>query len=120
VGVGIENEEAVYPLRMAGRPVEADRTSPVLRDDGGASELKRLQQGVEPFRVTGDAVELRIVRLVRPPEAEMIGNDRPVARFHQGWDEVAVQVAPGRVAMHHHHRPTVGWALIDVVHAAVG
>ena len=63
---------------------------PILRNERRVLEVERLQQGLEPFRVTWDLVELRFVGLVRAPEAQVIGNDAPIARGDQGRNETAM------------------------------
>jgi hypothetical protein len=105
--VGVEDEEPVHPLWMPGCPVQPDRSAPVPRHDRRALQVERLQQRVEPFGVARDAVELRVGGLVGAAEAEVVGHDRAMPGLDQRWDEVAVQIAPGRVAMHHHHRAPV-------------
>src|SRR6266508_6250076 len=70
-------------------------------------EIERLQQLLRPFGVTPDRVDLRPVRLVGAPGTEEVENDHPIAGLDQRGDEVAVQVPPGRVAVDHHHRPTL-------------
>lgn len=52
-----------------------------------------------------NAIQLGIVRLVRTAEAQVIGDDRPEARFEERWDKVPIEGAPGRVAVQHDHRP---------------
>src|SRR5260221_13054563 len=65
-------------------------------------------------------VELWIGRLVRAAEPKMIGHDRTVARLRQRADEVPVQEAPGRVAVHQYDRAAIPRPLVDVVHPPVG
>src|SRR5215467_8033956 len=67
-----------------------------------------------------DPVELWIGRLLRAAEPKMVGHDRAVARLRQRADEVPVQEAPGRVAMHQYDRAAIPRPLVDVVHPPVG
>jgi hypothetical protein len=70
--------------------------------------------------MTPDHVGLRPVRLVRAPGTEQIGNDHPIAGLDQRQDEVAVEVAPRRVAVHEHDRASVTPTLIHIVEPTVG
>src|SRR5215217_746779 len=69
--------------------------------------------------MTPDLVDLRLVRLVGAPRTEEVGNDHPIAGLDQRGDEVAVEIAPRRVAMHQHDRGRVTRALVYVMEPAV-
>src|SRR5207247_3357995 len=75
---------------------------------------------VEPLGVPRHAVELGVLRLVGAAEAEVVGHDRAVPGLDERPYEVAVEVPPGWVAVHHHDGTAIARALVDVVHASVG
>src|SRR5687767_8492775 len=82
-------------------------------------KVERLQQRVEALHVTRDPVKLRPGGLVRSTEPQMVGHDRTMAGTGERADELAVQEAPRRVAMHEHHGTAVARTLVDVVHAPI-
>ncbi len=117
---GIEDEQARYSLRVRDRPRQPDRPAPVLHDDHCVAQIERFEQRLQARHMPRDPVELWIGRLVRAAEPKMVGRDRTVARRCQRADEVPVQKAPGRVAVHQHDRAAFARPLVDVVHPPVG
>ena len=117
----VQDEEAVDPLRMLRRPVQADRPAPVLRHDdrrraGRATRAARraAARGAALGTARGHAASSE------RPNPRWSGTIARCPASTSGRDEVAVQVAPGRVAVHHHHGAAVARALVHVVHAPVG
>src|SRR5437667_11465791 len=100
--VRVEDEKAGHALGMSDRPRQPDRPAPVLGNDDGVAQIERLEQGVEALHVARYAVQLGIGRLVRASEAEMVRHDRAVARPGERTDELAIQKAPGWVAIEEH------------------
>lgn len=116
---GVEDVEAAHTVGVARRPREPDRTAPVLRHHRRLVEVERFEQRLEPIGVPRDAIQLGAIRLVRAAEAEVVGDDGAVACGDQRRDEVAIEVAPGRVAVHQDDRAPAAGSLVDVVHASV-
>ncbi len=79
-------------------------------------EVERLQQRVEALDVAVEPVGLLARRLVRAAKAEMVGDDRAVAVRNERPDEIAVEEAPGRVAVEEHDGAAIAGALVHVVH----
>lgn len=119
-GEGVEDEQAREALRMRDRPGQPDRSTPILHDDHRVVQIERFEQRLQALHMPPDPVELWIRGLVRAAEAEMVRHDRTVTRRRQWGDEVPVQEAPRRVAVHQNDGPAVTRPFVDVVHSSVG
>src|SRR5215203_2147463 len=118
MGDRVEDEEAAEALRVVDGPVQAVQ-SPVMRYQSRIPQVERLQELLRPFGMTPDLERLGPVRLVGAPGPEEVGNDHPVAGLKQRRDEVAVDVAPRRVAVYHHDWGRITRPLVNVMKPAV-
>ncbi len=95
---------------------EPDRAAPVLHDHGRVAQVELLDEPDDRRGVEVVGVVLEQQRLVRAPEAEIVGRYRPSGRGELG-DDLAVEVRPGRLAVEEQHGRA--GALVEVVHAQV-
>ena len=94
---------------------QADGPAPVLHHGGGALEAEVLHHGGHGRRVAIVGVEGRVHGLVGAAEPGVVGGDHPVAGGEQHGGHLAVEEAPGGLAVEQHDgRPG---ALVEVVEA---
>jgi hypothetical protein len=96
------------------RHAEADGAAPVLHDDGRVAQVELLHEPGDRADVEVVGVRLLRERLVRAPEAEVVGGEHAGDR-RQLRDHRAVHVRPGRLAVEEEHRRP--FALVEVVQA---
>ena len=97
------------------RIAQAGRTAPVVTDERDALEVELPQQRDQIRRVAVEAVRVFARGLLGQAEADHVGDHDAVAGLHQRRNEIAVQEAPGRIAVQQDDR--VARAFVDVVHA---
>ena len=103
-----DRRHAIEPLQ---RRADALRAAPVLADDRHPGELQLVDQRDQVGDVVGERVGRVDARLVGIAGADAVGRDHPVAGLGQRQDEVAVEEAPGRVAVQQQHRAARPWVL---------
>ena len=111
---GVHDHQAVDALAVLDGEPQADRAAPVVDHERRAAQVEVLQQRGRHRHVAVVRVPVGIHRLVGAAEAGEVGQHDPVARVEQRGGDLAPQVAPGRLAVPHHHRRAV--ALVDVRH----
>ena len=112
---GVAQDDAAHPLGALHRDRHADRPTPVLAHRQVAVQAEVVDELADhPGMLVDGVTEPR--GSIRKPETEVIRRDaaEPVA---QRDDDVAVQEAPGRVAVAQQDRRAV--TLVDVVHASL-
>ena len=77
---GVHDHEPADPVGMLDREAKTDRAAPVLDDDGRVAQVELLDEPDDRRRVEVVGVVLDQERLVRAPEAEVVGRDRPSRR----------------------------------------
>lgn len=118
--VGVEDEERVDTFWVTRGPVQTDRPAPVVGHDRRPTQVEGLQERFHSLGVSRDAIQRGIARLVGAAEAEVVGHDGSVSGLDERRDEIAIQIAPGRIAVDHDHRPPIPRTDVDEMHAAVG
>ena len=94
----------------------ADGTAPVLHHERDVMQVERFDQGSQ-IRDMGRQGVFVIRRSLAFAETHVVRNDHPM-RCRDRRDEAAVDVAPGGLAMQHHHRTAA--ALVDIMLAEPG
>jgi hypothetical protein len=108
-----------------GPPAQPDEPTPVLTEEHDLPQVELVEQGLcEPVDVPGVGVILHPGRLVGSAEPDQVRGDHAAAVGDQGWQHVAVEVAPGRLAVQQQHDRAGQVALAQVVEtdrvAAIG
>ena len=119
---GVEDHEALDPLRVLDGESQPDRAAPVVHDDRRAAQVEILEQRRRHRDVAVVGVPVDVGRLVRAPEAGEIGRQAAKAGVAHRRDHLAPQKRPGGLAVHEDHGRPV--ALVEVgqaqaVHLAV-
>ena len=96
---GIEDRQAVDPLRHCHGVDQADRAAPVLHHHRDVPEVQPLDEFRQPLDMPVDDVPVVVRDLVALTEADVVGRDTAVASREQHRDEFAIDIAPGRLPM---------------------
>ena len=109
---GVEDDQAIDTVGLLDRDAQADRSAPIVHDEGGAGEVEVFQQRRQRGDVAVIAVPVLIGWLVGAPEAREVGSHAAKAGVAHGGDHRPPQKRPRRLAVHEHHRRPV--ALVEV------
>ena len=99
---------------IAHREAQAGRPTPVVADHRQALQIQLADQARQVRDMPVEAVRLLAGRLLGQAEADHVGDDDAVSRIHQRRDDVAIEEAPGRIAVQ--QQDGIAGALIDVMH----
>ena len=101
---GVHHHEPRDAVGVLDGEPQPDRPAPVVDDERRVAHVEVLEQrgGHRDVAVVG--VPVALDRLVRAAEAHEVGQDHAVAGVAHRREHVAPQVAPGRLAVPHHHR----------------
>ena len=119
--VGCDDEPGVCSadpreaLRGVAHDPQADDAAPVLAEERHVAQRQRIEDRMVPADVPSIGVDLRIDRLVRATEADVVPRDHPQSRRSEDRDHLAVEIGPGRLSVHEHDQGAVGGPLLDVV-----
>ena len=103
---------------MLGHQAQPDQAAPVLANEGDAAQVEAFEEkGAHPVDVALVRVVLAAHRLVRAPEAHQVGRHPAVPGLHEERDHLAVEEAPGGLAVQHQNRGGVARPLVDGVDA---
>ena len=72
---GVHDHEPRDPVRVLDREAKADRSAPVVHDDGRVAQVEAGQQPLHRLDVAVVGVPRHVGRLVRPAEPRQVGND---------------------------------------------
>lgn len=109
---GVGEHQAVEGVRALSERGEADRATPVVRDEGDAAELEGVDERGEDLGVLlGQALVARSAW--RKPEAREVDSDAAKLAA-QGADNVTVDEGPGGVAVHQQQQGSRSF--VDVMH----
>ena len=108
----VEDHEARDALGVLDGQAQPDRAAPVVDDEGGVADVEVLEQRRRRRHVAVVGVPPALHRLVGAAEADEVGEDDAMAGVPHRGQDVAPQVAPGGLAVPHHHRRAV--SLVDV------
>ncbi len=64
-----------------------------------------------------DAVVRLLRRFVASTEPDLVRDDHAVPRGYESGNHLSIQVRPGRLSVQEHHRRTVAWSFVEIVHA---
>jgi hypothetical protein len=90
---------------VLGQQAQPQQPAPVLADQRHVGQVEAVEQDrPQPLDVARVGVVLDRGGLVRPPEADQVGDDAPEAGFDQHRRDVPVEVAPRRLAVQQQDR----------------
>ena len=96
---------------------QADEAAPVLADQGDVAEVEPVEQELaHPLDVAGERVVAAFGGLVGAAEADQVRGHDLQPGAGQDRDHLAVEVRPGRLAVHEQHHRGGGVSLAQVVH----
>ena len=101
---------------MSDRIGHADCPAPIVYTEHEVPELEPLDQAGEVLAVRLEGVAV-MLRFVRKAATEVVGRNHPVT-LTQRRDEVAVVVAPGRIAVQEQQHWRITRALVEIVKTA--
>jgi len=107
--------ERAHPREVRQGKAETGRPAPVVAHEGDAGEIEAAQQRGESGDVAVETVGILARWLLRQPEADHVRDDDAMPRPGEWADEIAIEEAPGRIAVQQHDR--IARAFIDVMHA---
>ena len=96
---GVEDEEPGVASGVVDGGHQTDRAAPVLDHQMDVGQVEGGDEVLQRPAVTPDRVPPVVGRLVRAPEAEVVGGHHAVALGHERADPVAVEVGPGGLAV---------------------
>src|SRR5438067_5170286 len=111
----IGRDRAGKPVALLRQQAQADQSAPVLAEESDVAEIELAQESAHPVEMSLVGVVRAARRLVAAAESRHVGGDRAQPRAGEDRDHLAVEVAPGGLAMEEEHRRTS--ALVDVVKA---
>ena len=103
----VEDHQARHALGVLDREAQPDRPAPVVDDEGRVADVEVLEQRRRHRHVAVVGVPPALHRLVGAAEAHEIRQHDAVAGVPHRRQHVAPQVAPGGLAVPHHHRRAV-------------
>ncbi len=112
---GAHQHQRTHTLSVGQREAEAGRAAPIVADQRDALEIELAQQRREIGDMAVETMRVFPRRLLRKPESDHVGDDHAAPGRRQRFYEIAIEKAPGRVAVQQHQR--IAGSLVDVVHA---
>ena len=114
-GPGAHHHEGAHAALVAQRAGQAGWTAPVVADHGDAGEVELADQRDEIGGMAIERVGVLAGGFFREAEADHVGDDDAAAGRHDRADDIAVEKAPGGVAVQQHDG--IALAFVHVVHA---
>ena len=110
---GIHQAHTLHPLGVANRVGPGYRPTPVLAYKGDVGQIEVVDKLLEVLYMGLQRIHA-VLRRLRFPETHVVRNNHPVI-FGQRRNKIAIQVAPGRLAMQTDHHLTVARPLVYVM-----
>ena len=113
---GVHHHQTGEALGHLGGLGQADRTAPVLAEEGNVLQIQVLDQGSVGGGMPGDGVPVILQRLVGTAKTKMVGGNATPARGGQSSDDAAIEEAPRGHPVHQQRRRSVARPDIKIVH----
>ena len=115
---GVHHQQAGEALGHVHRQGEPDQPAPILADQGDVVEVEPLDEGEERVAVEVEGVDPVLDRLVGAAEAEEIRRHGAVAGGGDEGNELAIEIAPARLAVEaEEDPPRCARALVEIMQA---
>src|SRR5271166_5999243 len=114
-GPGTHQHQRLHARDVRQGETEAGRAAPVVADQRGAMQIETTQQRGQVGDVAVEAVRVLARWLFRQAETDHVRDDDAVSRRRKWRHKVAVQEAPGGVAVQQHD--WIAAAFVHVMHA---
>ena len=116
----------VFEITMLRKEIGFSATTPQPNETAPVLAEERALLQAEPLNERGHRIDVKFVRmhgaidrLVRTAKANKIGRDCAQARCGQQRDHLAIEVAPGRLAVQQQHDLTIARAFVQIVNAVI-